>query len=171
MRAPILRLIVLGTVLFATSAFGDELSELRDRNAQLEATVQELTLQLAAALQDRKRLEAALSAAAVPAAVNAEDELQETEISAVSAPAVADAALPAAANAAGDEACDVEAALAGYERSGDANQALSAWLKADDHLSRCSAEQLAQIRKAVKWDLWGYQKEVLALIDKALETR
>jgi hypothetical protein len=48
-------------VLWTSTAAGDELAELRARNAQLEATVEELTLQLAETIAERRALEAQLA--------------------------------------------------------------------------------------------------------------
>lgn len=47
--------------LISPALRADELDELKARNAQLEATVEELTLQLAEALRERRRLEAELA--------------------------------------------------------------------------------------------------------------
>jgi hypothetical protein len=49
--------------LFSPALRADELADLKARNAQLEATVEELTLQLAEALRERRRLEAELAGA------------------------------------------------------------------------------------------------------------
>ncbi len=196
MTKQILCLVVLPAVLFVGAARGDELADLKARNAQLEATVEELTLQLAEALKERRRLEAALAAAeaapapaavaapaaamastsvsapavAAPAATTAPDEgmLSETEIKAQAGSPAAQAVVVARDAV---EGCNVAEALSGYEGSGDDNQALSAWLKKSDHLKLCTEDQLRQIRKAVDWDFFGYQKEVLALIDRELSQR
>ena len=53
--------LALGTAV----ASADELAELKARNAQLESTVEELTLQLADSLRERKRLEGLLNQAKV----------------------------------------------------------------------------------------------------------
>ncbi len=63
----------------SSSAWSDELSELRARNAQLEATVEELTLQLADALKERRRLEASLAEATASLAA-AEANLSAAEV-------------------------------------------------------------------------------------------
>jgi len=83
----------------------DELEALQARNAQLEATVEELTLQLAEALRERRRLEAELArvradakpvAAAVPVAPAADDTLPAGDRSAADpAPAAIPAEAPA----------------------------------------------------------------------------
>lgn len=181
----------IGCFIFANVALCDELADTLARNARLEATVQELTLQLAESLKERARLEAELRQAlareelgTLPAPIEAsrpdEVTLQETDIveeaAAVNAASAAtktpDASRSVAQplpTSAGN--CDVDAALKNYAGRGDDNKALSTWLKVPKRLAECSTAQLKQLRKAVDWDFWGYQKEVLALIDNELEKR
>ncbi len=157
-------------MLFSTTASADELADLKRRNAQLEATVQELTLQLAEALKAQQRLEAELAAAV---SVSSEEavELQDTAIATEVVTASGAAASSTSMKETTDGVCNVREALDGYEGSGGDNKALSAWLKSSNHLAVCTTSQLQQIRKAVDWDLLGYQKEVLALIDRELASR
>jgi hypothetical protein len=201
----------LAALLFCSaSTWGDELSDLRARNAQLEATVEELTLQLADALSERKDLEARLAQAiadrdgleaelAAAAAARAGSaspmvagDIPAAEVAGTTALAMdrdtvsEEAVMPEGDSVAAaaklqreaqagtptrNEACDVEEALRGYKRSGKANRALGDWLRSSNHLKVCSTEQLTQIRKAVKFDFLGYEKEVLAMIDEELEAR
>lgn len=200
-----LLLLTLLCLPVAIPASADELEMLRDRVAQLEATVEELTLQLADAVKERRRLEAEIAealadaeaAAAAPvaaapiAAAPAASEalstgappasdrvIEETPVAPAaqtatgSAPAASAEALATAGPAyASTSDCDVSQALAGYDGKREGNEALAAWLEADDHLARCSMEQLREIRAAVKWDWLGYQKPVLKLLDEELARR
>lgn len=188
-------------LLLTTSAAvrADEPADLRERVEQLEATVEELTLQLADALKERRRLEAELAeavaaagaavAAPAPATSTASSGLstggppahensaiEETAVlpaaaAAASAAAQGSAKAPAAGTTAASSACDVTAALAGYDGKRKGNEALAAWLESDDHLANCSTEQLQAIRDAVKWDWLGYEKPVLKLLDTELARR
>ncbi|MEM1188515.1 MAG: hypothetical protein AAGI72_08315 [Pseudomonadota bacterium] len=83
----LIRRILLPLLLMLPAmAWSDELSELRARNAQLEATVEELTLQLADALKERRRLEASLAEAKTSLAA-AEASLTTTDAAMATAPA------------------------------------------------------------------------------------
>ena len=193
-------LLTLLCLPVAIPASADELETLRERVSQLEATVEELTLQLADAVKARRRLEAELAEAmaatgvAEPAPVAAaagasqglstggppasDRVIEDTPVApaARTAPAAAPEAsaeaLAAASSAdASSSDCDVSQALAGYDGKRKGNEALAAWLEADDHLAKCSTEQLREIRDAVKWDWLGYEKPVLKLLDKELARR
>ena len=198
MGSLIARLALLALVLGAGPARSDELSELRARNDRLEATVRELTLQLAEVLAERDdlqaRLEQALSQVEAPptaapgpavttgAAATAvapaaaapapdPDTVTDEVVVATSAAAATAASAPSVEAPTSDPACDVEEVLRGYKRSSKANRALGEWLESGDRLQVCSTEALMQLRKAVKFDLLGYEKPVLAMIDKELEAR
>jgi hypothetical protein len=62
-----LLLVTLMILSTATRASADELATLRERIDQLESTVEELTLQLADSVRERRRLEAELAAAVAAA--------------------------------------------------------------------------------------------------------
>ncbi len=117
-----LLLVTLMILSTATRASADELATLRERIDQLESTVEELTLQLADSVRERRRLEtelaaavaAAGTAAAAPAPVasattavamtaegptDREELIEETAVT-VDAPARSDAADPAMTGAA-----------------------------------------------------------------------
>ncbi|MEE4279328.1 MAG: hypothetical protein V2I82_12740, partial [Halieaceae bacterium] len=157
--------MVLATAPGAVRA--DELSDLRARNAQLEATVEELTLQLADAVKERRRLEAQLAealaaaeaaavaanesvAAAVEASAAVESRLEDVEVAPApdAAPAAVEPSSLATAAAAAPEAervarstlagCNVSEALAGYDGKRAGNEALAAWLKTGNNLERCT---------------------------------
>lgn len=188
MRLTQLIMLTVPLVLLSPRALSDELAEALARTARLEATVQELTLQLAESLKERARLESALSAALAreeqatlpaPAVTRSREEvaLEEVGIAEETPGITATGTAPddkrgtAEALAAPMGNCDVDAALQNYAGTGDDNKALSTWLKAPKRLEECSTAQLKQLRKAVDWDFWGYQKEVLALLDNELEKR
>ena len=195
--SPLLLLPAVLVLVLATRASADELSEQRERIEQLEATVEELSLQLADSVRERRRLEAelaeAVAAAAAaattagaskgsvdtPAEVEAEvgGIIEEIAVAAeagaspegsgpaTAPPAVAESAYTRSAD------CDVAQALAGYDGKRKGNEALEAWLEADDHLNKCSTAQLQEIRDAVKWDWLGYEKPVLKILDRELARR
>ena len=170
---------VLSQAVWAQVVSADELSDLKARNAQLETTVQELTLQLAEALKRQDQLEAALaqSRSAIPPAAETSSvatAASDREVlieEAIEAPGQVQRASPDTMVSADDNACNVSQALAAYSGSGDDNRALSAWLEDTDRLGACSDEQLLRLRDAVKWDWLGYQKAVLGRIDEELESR
>lgn len=206
-------LLLLTLVFFfiTTRASADETSDLRKRIEQLEAAVEELTLQLADSVRERRQLEAQLAeadaaaeaaaatltataaAASTPAAAStgpvtstaSQELIEETAVSAeaaIDAP-IATSKTPSTPKTSKESAavaeyasigstdCDVSQALAGYDGKRKGNEALAAWLGADDHLARCSTEQLREIRDAVKWDWLGYEKPLLKLLDKELARR
>jgi hypothetical protein len=161
--------------------------------------VEELTLQLADAVKERRRLEGELAearaavpaaaavaqqgasspTAAAPVAAASEPVLEDVEVvtdqsapAAQAAQAPVQAAAPATTIARADIAgCDVTEALAGYDGKRAGNEALTEWLKTGDNLERCTKEQLQEIRGTVKWDWLGYQKEPLRILDKEIARR
>ncbi len=177
-----LRSIVWVLLFSAVSAHADELTSLKERNARLEATVEELTLKLAESLKAQRQLEAALAQAKQDR--TAVEAVVKTETLTASLPSNQSAAKPTTAQGQSSSHtanttdvsydspnCKVSSVISGYRGTGEQNKAARAWLGSNDHLKRCSSEQLLILRKTIRWDFWGYSREAIAMIDRELEKR
>ena len=176
------RVVIWVLLCAAASAHADDMVLLKERNARLEATVEELTLKLAESLKAQRELEAALTAVntgtVAPAATLKTDnlgssqpsvELTEESLNNTTPAAVSESV--AAASSLDSPECKVSAVISGYRGTGEQNKAARAWLGSNDHLRRCSSDQLQAVRKTIRWDFWGYSREAIALIDRELEKR
>ena len=156
-------IFLLGLVTWTTATSADELAELKERNARLEATVEELTLKLADAIRTQRALRGELDAARIAAENSSEptsEAAQELETLTVTEP-------PQQRAVRND--CDVDAVLKRYRSSNKDNEQLRDWLRESPAAQQCEKDQLVTIREAVSWDFWGYSREVLAVIDKRLD--
>lgn len=166
----------------AASAHADDMVLLKERNARLEATVEELTLKLAESLKAQRELEAALAAVntgmMAPAVTlktetlgSGQPRVEPTDESLNNPTSAPVSASVAAASSLDSPECKVSAVISGYRGTGEQNKAARAWLGSNDHLQRCSSDQLQAVRKTIRWDFWGYSREAIALIDRELEKR
>lgn len=135
-----LLLVILLLLPVAVPVSADELAELRERVTRLEATVEELTLQLAASVRERRRLEAELAetiatagaAVAAPAAAGSGSTERDAPVLAGEADvaaeeAIEEIAVPSVAASSSDVAPAQpgasDAVDAGYTRSADCDVA------------------------------------------------
>ena len=175
--------VAVWALLFSTvSAHADELAELKERNARLAATVEELTLQLAESLKAQRQLETALAAAQKAAVTptstlktehlssgQSSDELSTSTLNKTAQ--ATDSAAAESVSSLDSPDCKVSAIMNGYRGTGEQNKEARAWLGSNDHLKQCSSDQLLAIRKTIRWDFWGYSREAIAMIDRELEKR
>lgn len=161
------RSVVGMLLLVPTLALGGELEDLKEKNARLEATVEELTLKLADAIKDRKRLESELAtalnnqpvASQAPSAVVVEESIS------------GDGRSSSVQNKRAEIGCGIDAVFSGYDGSGDANEKVRDWLKDASNRAQCSDDQLSQVRGKIRWDFYGYSTQAIAYIDKELKQR
>ncbi len=165
------RVSVLALLLVSSVSWGDELANLKARNAQLEATVEELTLQLAESVKERRRLEAQLANTATAPVAVAPAVISDGDPEIIASEPINNAAAPAPTRSKVVNGCDVDYALGQYAASKNDNEQLQKWLESSNNAQKCSSDQLRKIRDAVTWDFWGYSREVRELIDRELAKR